>query len=43
MPLNQPMNAQYQFPNPNEPLIFDGTHYVRAPSDPFPLPPNGCN
>jgi hypothetical protein len=43
IPLNQPMSAQYQFPNPNELLLSDGTHYVRAPSNPFPLPPNGCN
>jgi hypothetical protein len=43
IPLNQSMIAQYQFPNPNELLISDGTRYVRAPSNPFPLPPNGCN
>ncbi len=43
LPLNQPMNAQYQFPNSNVLVISDGTHYVRAPGNPFPLPPSGCN
>jgi hypothetical protein len=43
LPLNQPMTATYQFPNPNELITSDGTHYVRQPSNPFPLPPTGCN
>jgi hypothetical protein len=43
MALNQPMAAQYRFPNSNELLISDGTHYVRAPANPFPVPPTGCN
>jgi len=42
LPLDQPISSQYQFPNPNELLVSDGTHYVRQPSNPFPLPPTGC-
>ena len=43
LPLNQPTVSQYRFPNPNELLMADGTHYTRAPANPFPLPPTGCN
>jgi hypothetical protein len=43
LPLNQPMTSQFEFPNANELLMSDGTRYVRAPSNPFPLSPNGCN
>jgi hypothetical protein len=42
LPLNQPMTVTYQFPNPNE-LVTSDAHYVRQPSNPFPLPPTGCN
>jgi hypothetical protein len=42
VPINQPQTLQYQFPNPNELILSDGTHYVRQPSNPYPLPPNGC-
>ena len=43
LPLNQATTASYQFPNPNELLTSDGTHYVRQPANPFPLPSTGCN
>jgi hypothetical protein len=43
IPLDQPFVEQYQFPNPNELLTSGGSRYVRAPGNPFPLPPTGCN
>jgi hypothetical protein len=43
VPLNRPQMSGYTFPNLNELQLSDGTHYVRAPANPFPLPPNGCS
>lgn len=41
--LNEPTSLQYQFPNANELITSDGSHYVRQPRNPFPLPSSGCN
>ena len=43
VPMNQPQMLGYQFPNPNELQFSDGSLYVRARSNPFPLPATGCN
>jgi hypothetical protein len=43
VPMNQPQTLGFQFPNPGVLQFSDGSVYVRAPSNPFPLPPTGCN
>jgi len=40
--LNIPLRLQYQFPNPDLLIFSDGGRYVRQPSNPWPVPPNGC-